>query len=195
MGVLPELPTGPTVEVHAGVLERVVLVEQLGTERADALGRVVEGAHRADPARSVGNHVRVEQQQARPGGDLDAEVVGAGKARSRGQVDDPKGDSVETEQLARLLGEFIRLLRGVQHVDEVRLDQLRVPRELQHLVLDEVEALVERHDDRDRRVRWRLAVDIDGVNARLVDDPLLQARQRVAAVVRGERSADRAAMA
>ena len=37
-GVLPRLGPGGAVEVEAGVLERVVLVEQLGAERADPLG-------------------------------------------------------------------------------------------------------------------------------------------------------------
>src|SRR5690606_34648421 len=74
MAVVPSAPD-VAVEVEPGVLQRAVVEEELGPDRADPVA-VERGEHRSEPARADRYHVAVEKEEGLAGGDAGARVVG-----------------------------------------------------------------------------------------------------------------------
>jgi len=101
------------------------------------------------PARLVGEHVAVQQQEQSPGGQRGARVGRPGEAEVASQQHQPERHTVQRVQLACERAGVTGELRAVQHVDQVRTAQLGVGGEGGHLMLEEVDPSVERDDDAD----------------------------------------------
>src|SRR5690242_10389812 len=70
---------GVAVEIEAGVLERAVVEDELGADRADALA-FERGQHRAEPTRGSRQDVAVEEEERLAGRELRTGVVRRGVA-------------------------------------------------------------------------------------------------------------------
>jgi hypothetical protein len=161
VAVRPQRRALRPVEVHAGVLQRVVLVEQLRADGADVRQAVVRLDERREPARAVRQHVGVQQQQQAPAGGARPDVVGVGEAEVAPQQHEPERHVVHPRQALgqphRLLGQ-LRASRGRRRG---RPRASRVGDERGELVLEEVDALVERDEHRHVGGRGRRAVGVD----------------------------------
>jgi hypothetical protein len=129
-------------------MDRVVLVQELRADGPDLRDGVVEAHKLAEPARPVGHDVAVEEQEQPATRHLCAQVVRGREPAVVREDDDAERHAVQAEQAARLREQCVALIGRVEHIDEVcRLD-LGIVDELRELVLEEVDAAVERHDQR-----------------------------------------------
>src|SRR5439155_19033480 len=93
MAVVPESTPCEAFEVHARVLQGIVFVQQLAAESADVWLRRMERAHAPEPARLVGQNVRIEEQQQGCARDRRSQVVRHRVAAVLAQDHYPEGNT------------------------------------------------------------------------------------------------------